>query len=140
MKKKSDEIKIDGIVIKDHKTVSFTTAFVVALLCFIVGVFSYQFFYMVLPQRPGCIQIMVKTTDGISVKEASVIVVLNRTGNEVASGLTNENGRIEFCGYFLPNEGYDAFIMKGDLGGTVHFTTNERSTASFPVIVRTRTP
>jgi len=139
MAKKSETIKVGGIEIKDHRTVSFTTALLIGLVCLTVGALALHFFYMVRPSRPGCVQVMVKTAGGQPVPEAAVVVVISNTGDEIASGETSKTGKITFCDVFEPLEDYDLFVMKGDLGGTAHFTTNERSTASSPVIVRQTT-
>jgi len=141
MVKKPKTIKIDGIEIEDHKTVSFTTTFIIALLCFAVGALAYKYIFMVLPQKPGCVQIMVKTPDGNPVPDVNVeiyiAILVDVTGEKIASGRTGPGGIVRFCDVFQPNKQYKALIYDkfGNKLWSGIFSTNERSTADFPVIV-----
>ena len=141
MGKKSDEIKIDGIVIKDRKTVSFTTAFVIAVICFAAGVLAYKYIFMILPQRPGCVQIAVKTPDGNPVLNAKVeiyaTIKIEPTGDVIASDITGPGGKVKFCDIFNPNSEYGVIVIDeyGTRLWSGAFKTNERSTADFPIIV-----
>ena len=142
MGKKPDEIKIDGIVIKDHKTVSFTTAFLIGVICFVSGVLAYKYIFMILPQHPGCVQIAVKTPDGNPVPNVKVniyiAILINETGTEVASGATGPGGKVKFCDVFQPYKRYIAIVIDeyGNELWVESFTTNEKATADFPIIVR----
>jgi len=140
---KKDTIKIDGIEIEDHKTVSFATALILVLIAFTAGVLAYHYIFKILPTTPGCVQIMAKTTGGNPIPNANVeiyvAVVINATGEKVASGKTGPSGKVKFCGMFQPNTEYKALIYDEAYVNQIwagSFTTNERSTADFPVIVR----
>jgi len=141
MGKKPDEIKIDGIVIKDHKTVSFTTAFVIALICFSAGVLAYRYLFMILPAKPGCVNIFVKNIARQPLPNVKVdvylAVVINETGEKVAEGMTGPGGRLKLCDVFTPNTYYLVIVWDKD-GNQIwigEFSTNERNTADVPVIV-----
>ncbi len=141
MGKKPKTIKIDGIEIKDHRNVSFTMAFILVLIAFTAGALAYRYIFMVLPQKPGCVQIMVKTPDGKPVTNSNVdihlAILIDVTGEKVASGKTDSGGRAKFCDVFEPNTRYKAIIYdkSGNNIWVGLFLTNERSTADFPVIV-----
>lgn len=137
---KRKSIKIGKVEIKDHRNVSFTMAFIIALAAFAAGVLAYHLFFKVLPQKPGCVQVTARTTDGITVQGAAVAIIYTASGEQVASALTDKNGRAVICGSLLPNEDYTALILKEDLSAIINFRTNEKSTAEFPVIVKTTTP
>ncbi len=67
-----------------------------------------------------------------------LVIVINETGKEVASGLTNTQGRVKFCDMFQPKQEY-LVIINDQYGKELwvgSFTTNEKSTADFPIIVK----
>jgi len=139
--KKSESIKIGGIEIKDHRNVSFTTAFLVGLICFTVGALAYHYIFMILPQKPGCVQIAVRTPQGAPVVGSKIdIFIVTVIGEEiVASGKTGRGGKITFCeAAFEPSTEYKVIVYDsvGEQLWSGSFTTNERRTADFPVIVR----
>ncbi len=142
MADKSKSIKIDKVEIKDHRNVSFTMAFILVLIAFTAGALAYRYFFMILPTKPGCVQVMVKTAGGEPVPHATVevsaVIVGNVTGEIVASGLTGPGGKVKLCDGFQANNWYSVLITDstGELLWVGLFSTNERSTADFPVIVR----
>lgn len=141
MADETKSVKIDGIEIKDPRKVSFTIALVIALIAFSSGVLAYHYIFMVLPQKPGCVLISVKNTDGQAVQDVKVgiyISIMNQTGDIVAEGLTDKTGKVRFCDKFQPNKEYYVTIIDptGQELWSGLFATNERSTADFPIIVR----
>jgi len=138
---KSKLIKTDKVGIKDRGAVTYTAAFLVALLAFTAGAVTYSYVFKIQPSRPGCVQISVKTTGGHAVQGAKVdiyVSVINGTGEKVAEGSTDKTGKVKFCDKFQPNKEYGVTIIDqlGNLLWTGAFATNERSTADFPIIVR----
>ncbi len=140
MAKKSKSVKIDGIEIRDHRT-SFMTAFVIALIAFSTGVLAYHYIFMILPQKPGCVLISVKSPGGKAIEGAVVeiyISIVGQEGEKVAKAFTDVGGKVRFCDMFQPDKEYRV-IVKGPTGEELwsgFFATNERSTADFPIIVR----
>jgi hypothetical protein len=131
-------VKIDGIEIIDHKK-TFTGSFLIALIAFSTGVLAYHYIFMILPQKPGCVTIAVKDPGGNAIKDAEVEVylVIIIEPEVVASGKTGRGGKITFCDVFEPNKEYKVKVIKaGEQLWVGTFTTNERSTADVPVIVR----
>ncbi|NIO44860.1 MAG: hypothetical protein GTN36_04905 [Candidatus Aenigmarchaeota archaeon] len=133
-------VKIDGIEIKDHKT-TFMTGFIIALIAFSTGVLAYHYMFMILPSRPGCVQISVKDAGGKAMKGVTVqiyIAVYGETGDKVAEGITDTGGKLKFCDKFEPNEIYavNVYDQTGNNLWSGLFSTNEKSTADFPVIIK----
>lgn len=141
MARKPKSIKIGDVEIKDHRTVSFTMAFIITLIAFTAGVLAYHYIFMVLPQKPGCVQVSVKNTGGQAVHDAKVeiyIAIYGGTGEKVAEALTDMGGKVRFCDKFEPNKEYVIYVYDstGNKLWEGLFATNERSTADFPIIVR----
>jgi len=142
MADETKSIKIGKVEIKDHRNVSFTTAFILVLIAFTAGALAYRYLFMIIPQKPECVQIMVKTIGGEPIPNAGVkvylAILINETGEQVAGGVTDSNGRVKFCGMFLPNENY-LTIINDEYGNEIWvqmFATNEKATADFPIIVK----
>ena len=141
MAKKSETIKIGGLEIKDHRTVSFTSALLIGIVCFTVGVLAYYVF-MILPTKPGCINVFVKTVRGDPIPNAKVqvyaTIVEDPSGQELITEYTGPGGKATICGVFQANSEYGLRII--DEAGTElywgAFMTNERSTAEVPIRVR----
>ena len=140
MARKPKTIKIDGIEVEEHRT-SFTVAFLIALIAFSTGVLAYHYIFMVLPQKPGCVQISVKDTNAQALKGVKVgieVYVIGETGEPVVDGFTDKTGKVIFCDKFEPDTEYHVTII--DQTGIElwngFFATNERSTADFPIIVK----
>ena len=137
---KSKMVKIDGVELKDHGT-TFMTGFVIALIAFSTGVLAYHYMFMILPQKPGCVQISVKDTNAQALKGVKVgieVYVIGETGEPVVDGFTDKTGKVIFCDKFEPDTEYHVTII--DQTGIElwngFFATNERSTADFPIIVK----
>jgi hypothetical protein len=133
-------VKIDGIEIKDHRK-TFTGSFLIALIAFSTGVLAYHYIFMILPSRPGCVQVSVKDAGGQAVQGTVVeiyISIFGEAGDKVAEAFTDMGGKVRFCDKFEPDKEYRV-IVKGPTGEELwsgFFATNERSTADFPIIVR----
>jgi len=137
---KSKMVKIDGVELKDHGT-TFMTGFVIALIAFSTGVLAYHYMFMILPQKPGCVQISVKNTGGQAMDGAKIgiyISIIGQTGDQVAEGLTDKTGKVKFCDKFQPDKEYYVTVMDptGEELWSGLFATNEKSTADFPIIVK----
>jgi len=128
-------------IIGNIGTVTYTAAFLVALLAFAAGAVTYGYVFKVLPSRPGCVQVSVKNPGGQPVPDAKVeiyIAVYGATGEKVDEAITDMGGKVRFCDKFQPNKEYVILVYKstGEKLWEGFFATNERSTADFPVIVR----
>ncbi len=135
---KPKSIKIDGVEIKDHRT-TFMTAFLIALIAFSTGVLAYHYIFMILPSKPGCVSVSIKDPGGKAIKDAEVEIylVIVIEPEVVASGKTGPGGKITFCDVFEPNKEYKVKVIKaGEQLWVGTFTTNERSTADVPIIVK----
>ena len=135
---KSKSVKIGKVEI-NRGTVTYTAAFIIALMAFTGGVVAYRYIFMILPSRPGCVTISIKDPGGKAVKDANVevyLVVVTKP-EIVASGMTGRGGKITFCDVFEPDTEYRVEVNKaGTPLWADTFTTNERSTADVPIIVR----
>ncbi len=120
---------------------SFTVALVIALIAFSSGVIAYHYIFKILPQKPGCVQISVKNTDGQAAGGTKVeiyISVFSGIGEKIAEAYTDTGGKVVFCNKFEPNKEYEVKVYDsvGNNLWSGYFATNERSTADFPIIVR----
>ena len=125
--------------IKKHGTVPYTAAFLIGLIAFSTGALAYRYIFMILPSKPGCVTISIKSPGGKAIKDANVEIylVIVIEPEIVASGKTGPGGKITFCDVFEPNKEYMVKVIKGaEQLWAGKFTTNERSTADVPVIVR----
>jgi hypothetical protein len=128
-------------IIGNIGTVTYTAAFLVALLSFAVGAVTYSYVFKIQPSRPGCVQISVKNTGGQALQGAKVdiyISIYGETGEKVDDAFTDKSGKVKFCDKFEPNKEYLVRIydQNGEQLWSGFFATNEKSTADFPIIVR----
>jgi hypothetical protein len=96
-KKKSNSIKEDGIGKKEGgKTVSFTVAFLIALICLTAGVFAVHFYHRDRIRRgriqQGLLLVVVKDMNGRRL-EGATVSVYDSDGNFITSGATESYGR-----------------------------------------------